>query len=1146
MPFFRVAIAFLFLFNALIGSAQHSVDRRKVITGNGPIRIDTLSIYPSSFKLFCGSRQLKIEDYTIDHASSTLTILYECADSLIAEYQVLPMDLSKVYAVRDTSIIYQSYKGDRDKFLITNNYELNDVFGGNSLNKSGSISRGVTFGNNQDLGINSSLNLELSGEISQNLKILASLSDDNLPIQPDGNTAKLQEFDQVYIQIYNDRLKLVAGDFWLYKPKGYFMSYKKRAQGLSTEYQWFNDTTRNFKTQVSGALSKGKFNRQIIQGIEGNQGPYRLKGAENEPFITILAGTERVYIDGKLLDRGQEYDYVIDYNSSELIFTSRNMITKDSRIVVEFQYSDLNYARSLLQTSNVYTSKKLDAWINVYSEQDSKNQTIQQELTTEQKLLLSSIGDSLDLARANSIDSVGYFENQIMYRMIDSLGFDSVLVFSVDPAIAYYRAVFTYVGPNKGDYILDQYSALGKVYKWVSPVAGVPQGDYEPSRLIVAPKQKQMVSGGIAYRFNSFLRIENEIAVSKNDLNTFSNLDRADDLGFSNKFRLVSSKPLGRESLQKWNLETSLEAEFLSADFSPIEQYRSVEFDRDWNTRNKGFKGDQLNSQLSSTLKHDDRGTISLQGQQFLIRKDYSGYRGATEGNWKNHGFHAIWDGSYLNSTSFGTNDFVRHRADISKDFKYVKIGFKDDHELNQFRDTAGSFSGTSYQFFDYQFYLQNGDSIKNGFKIFYRERTDDLPNGNSLVRTAKGTTTGGEIRLTELRNQNLTLLGSYRQLKILDTSLMNLAPENTLLGRIEHDFKIWKGALSMNTFYEAGSGLEQKREFLYIQVNDGQGIYTWIDYNADGIKDLNEFEIAQFVDQASYIRVFTPSSEYTKTYSNELNYSVYWRPERIWANKKGLIKFLSRFSDQARFRIQRKTSQFEEGESFNPFSSNVRDTSLISTSSNIRNSLFFNRTSSIFNAEYNYQDSKSKTLLASGFDSRATQSHELFLRWNIKRKFAIETRGQTGSKLSNADYTSGRNFEIDFNSLQNSFIYQPNTVFRVSLDTKYTEKRNAQDLGNESAYLTEVGTTCKYNQSEKGSFQGGLKFVQIKFNGLYNSAVGFEMLEALRPGNNLTWNLTYQRSVSRNLQLSIQYLGRSSESSKTIHSGGMELRAFF
>ncbi|NCA22902.1 MAG: hypothetical protein EBS86_17475, partial [Crocinitomicaceae bacterium] len=360
----------------------------------------------------------------------------------------------------------------------------------------GSISRGVSFGNNQDLGINSSLNLELSGNISPNLKVLASVSDANLPIQPDGNTNKLQEFDQVFIQIYNDNLKVVAGDFWISKPKGYFLTYKKRAQGLTGEYSWLTAKENKWTTQVSGALSKGKFNRQIIQGIESNQGPYRLVGNENEPFILILAGTERVYIDGKMLTRGQEFDYVIDYNTSELTFTSRNQITKDSRIVVEFQYSDQNYARSLFQTATTFKSENVEFWLNTYSEQDAKNQSLQQSLSGSQKQYLSEIGDNLNLARISSIDSVGFIENQILYRITDSLSYDSVLVFSVNPNQAKYRATFQLVGGNKGNYVLDSYNALGKVYKWVEPINGIPQGQYAPSRLIVTPKQNQVVSSG--------------------------------------------------------------------------------------------------------------------------------------------------------------------------------------------------------------------------------------------------------------------------------------------------------------------------------------------------------------------------------------------------------------------------------------------------------------------------------------------------------------------------------------------------------------------------------------------------------------------------------------------------------------------------
>ena len=53
-------------------------------------------------------------------------------------------------------------------------------------------------------------------------------------------------------------------------------------------------------------------------------------------------------------------------------------------------------------------------------------------------------------------------------------------------------------------------------------------------------------------------------------------------------------------------------------------------------------------------------------------------------------------------------------------------------------------------------------------------------------------------------------------------------------------------------------------------------------------------------------------------------------------------------------------------------------------------------------------------------------------------------------------------------------------------------------------------------------------------------------MLESLRPGTNFTWNLGYQRNLSENLQISIQYNGRKSEDNDAIHAGGVEVRAFF
>ena len=251
---FVICLAFGFHFGAF---CQDAGARTKTLRVVDSIRIDTLSIYPNSFEAFVGETPLSSAQYSLNFSSAFFVINQPIEDSIRFVYQVFPFDLSKQYLLRDSSLVFDKDRDNSALFKIENFFSVDDVFGGNELNKNGSISRGISFGNNQDLGINSSLNLELSGKISSNLKILASVSDANIPIQPEGNTNKLQEFDKVFIQIYNDRLKLIAGDFWLSKPTGYFMNYRKRAQGLSVNYKWNKNEDKVWSTQLSGALSKG-------------------------------------------------------------------------------------------------------------------------------------------------------------------------------------------------------------------------------------------------------------------------------------------------------------------------------------------------------------------------------------------------------------------------------------------------------------------------------------------------------------------------------------------------------------------------------------------------------------------------------------------------------------------------------------------------------------------------------------------------------------------------------------------------------------------------------------------------------------------------------------------------------------------------
>jgi len=145
------------------------------------------------------------------------------------------------------------------------------------------------------------------------------------------------------------------------------------------------------------------------------------------------AGTERVFIDGQLTQRGSDRDYVIDYNSGEVTFTPTRLITKDKRIEVEFQYSDKAFLRTIF-----YANQELHSDKGIFASTSTMNRMqrisrCQQALNDTQKFYFyKASGDSLNKAFYPSIDSVAVHNRAPLYKKIDSPGF-IVYVYSTNP-----------------------------------------------------------------------------------------------------------------------------------------------------------------------------------------------------------------------------------------------------------------------------------------------------------------------------------------------------------------------------------------------------------------------------------------------------------------------------------------------------------------------------------------------------------------------------------------------------------------------------------------------------------------------------------------------------------------------------------------
>ena len=153
--------------------------------------IDTLSIVPGSEILSLKNGALADTSfYRIDYTKATLVFNQVFDDTLRLAYRVLPYNFSASFKNKDIKNLEPDESGSVNPFVFNAGKEKGDedIFKLDGLNKSGSISRGINFGNTQDLSVNSNLNLQLSGKVHENVNILAAITDNNIPIQPDGNT----------------------------------------------------------------------------------------------------------------------------------------------------------------------------------------------------------------------------------------------------------------------------------------------------------------------------------------------------------------------------------------------------------------------------------------------------------------------------------------------------------------------------------------------------------------------------------------------------------------------------------------------------------------------------------------------------------------------------------------------------------------------------------------------------------------------------------------------------------------------------------------------------------------------------------------------------------------------------------------------
>lgn len=552
------------------------------------LQLPDAPLEPGSLQLSVDGQRLRPElDYRVDAVRGRLSVLQPrwLGRPARIRYHVLRLDLPASLALQRRAELPWLLSGSRGDSLAHDSLagatlERRTEEVGSQLRTSGSFLRGVRVGSGGQVGMESGLRLQVEGQIGPDVEVEAFLSDRNTPLQPEGRSQNLEEIDRIHVQVRSPRWRAQLGDIDLDLQGGKYLKLKRTVDGVQAGY---DDGRSRLVAHLAGA--RGRFRRQELSGQEGVQGPYQLRTEQGGDQILVLAGSERVWLDGVELGRGEERDYVMDYSLAQLLFTARRPITAESRIQVEFQYSERVYARSLYGfLAQAPLAPGLNLRLGLAGERDDADRPLDVFLDEADRRLLAEAGDGQSTVAAWGSGVREVEAGSGSYRLVDSLAgrwgqFEWIEEPAGDDRFRY-DLRFSDLGHDAsgallGDYSR-QFSSSGRLwYRYEGEGAGA----WAPVIPLAAPTASDLLDGVLAWRAGR-LELDAEAALSRQDLNLFSDQDDRDNQGAALRAGLRWSSGPWPSARPRGRLEVDGLALSEQADFVPLQQADEVEFER--------------------------------------------------------------------------------------------------------------------------------------------------------------------------------------------------------------------------------------------------------------------------------------------------------------------------------------------------------------------------------------------------------------------------------------------------------------------------------------------------------------------------------------------------------------------------------------
>jgi len=1063
--------------------------------------------------------------------------------TLKISYRYLPFSFRPEYSLRVPVGLPDTVTGRVDTVYRTAADFTSEDFFGSRLTRSGSLVRGFEAGTNRDLTLNSGFRLQMSGKLTSDLDVVAALTDENTPLQPEGTTETLQELDRIFIELRSPKAAATLGDLSLGYSSGSFGRLNRKLRGALASYA-DSGAGSSGRVEAGGATVRGKYVRNEFTGRDGVQGPYRLSGKNNESPVIVIAGTERVYIDGAEMVRGQLNDYTIDYGLGEITFMSGRRITFASRIAVEFEYTDRRYSRDLLGGQGSFSAGDGRWTIGgmVVQEKDDGNSLADITLTDADREILRAAGDSPAATARSGVDSVGAGNGR--YELRDTLVFfprlgvtvdTTILVFNPsDTARALYLATFTAVGADSGDY--------EKISTGHYRYAGPGRGRYAPLRFLPMPERHSFADVDLRGRLTDALAVTGEYAASSFDRNTFSGLGDGDnaggayDVGLRYGERDVAPAGIGLRSIgagfrQRWT----------GARFVPLDRYNTIEFERDWNAAAPPGAGELLRE---SDLSVSPFGDLTLGGYAGELKRgpEFSSRRTGASVGLAGTGGYAF---EFLRSRDGSTGRRTERRRHDGNAMARVggalsRLVVRSERSVVMGADSTAA-GPESYSFVEISpgisFDTLAGMRLTAGVTF----RMDDSVAGGVLVPASRSLfqNYGWGISREGFSSDLDLLLGKRK----FDASYSGRNTRNTAQIRSLTRVAPWGRTLRGDVYYEVSPEQSARLERLFTQVPRGTGNYRYAgDLNGNGIADEADFRQTRF--DGDYIRVTVPGEELVPVLN--LKSSLRLRTDlSAVGNPEGWSPgdLLAAVSTETYLRVEEKSSDSVRSNIYLVKLGTFRNPSTTLDGSVIfSQDLNFRERDPSFSLKMRFLQKRAFQRLASGDERAYSRERMVRVRWSAAEDLSNQAEIRELATNVEAGESSPRNMAVRSTTVSLEWTYRPVKDIESGFGFSFGDAKN---YDSSTASLNAQRLTLSWSLPGNGRLHSEFSREEAVVGG-ETAFLPYELTMGRTIGKTWIWGFNFEYRLTRFLESSVRYEGRKEQRAGTVHTAGMEVRAFF